>query len=102
MVKAFTKAVADINNHYAKIVESNNEQWQKYFDARSDSNAVVSGQLVDKLERLTGIIDKLVSDFEKHDAVEISLLQQMAQKQIANKQAAKKPARTHKGKLNPN
>ncbi|MCX6057741.1 MAG: hypothetical protein NTW69_06290 [Chloroflexi bacterium] len=78
MVKAFSKAVADINAHYSKIIEKNNLQWQKYFDARSETNTVINDQMIEKLEKLTSIIEKLVSDFEKHDAVEINLLERLA------------------------
>lgn len=78
MVKAFSKAVADINAHYANIIEKSNLQWQKYFDARSETNAVINEQVIEKLSQLTKVIDKLNSDFEKHDAVEISLLQKLA------------------------
>ena len=87
MVRAFTKAVADINAHYAAIIENNNAQWQKYFDARSATNTVVNDQMVDKLENLTAIIAQLVVDFQRHDsnfarhdAVELSMLEQMSVK----------------------
>lgn len=78
MVKAFSKAVADINAHYANIIERNNSQWQMYFDARSATNKVVDDQMVDKLEKLTGVIEKLTDDFAKHDAIEIGLLERIA------------------------
>jgi predicted PurR-regulated permease PerM len=77
MVKAFSKAVADINQHYSQIIEKNNSQWQIYFDARSQTNTVINDQMIEKLEKLTNIIQKLVSDFEKHDAVEIGLLERL-------------------------
>lgn len=78
MVKAFSKAVADINAHYASIIERNNAQWQMYFDARSANNQLIDDQMVDKLEKLTGVIEKLTDDFAKHDAVEIGLLERIA------------------------
>lgn len=78
MVKAFSKAVADINAHYANIIERNNSQWQMYFDARSATSKVIDDQVVDKLEKLTGVIEKLTDDFSKHDAVEIGLLERIA------------------------
>lgn len=78
MVKAFSKAVADINAHYANIIERNNTQWQIYFDARSATNKVIDDQMVDKLEKLTSVIEKLTDDFARHDAVEIGLLEKIA------------------------
>lgn len=78
MVRAFSKAVADINAHYASIIERNNAQWQMYFDARSATSKVIDDQVVDKLEKLTGVIEKLTEDFAKHDAVEIGLLERIA------------------------
>jgi hypothetical protein len=78
MLKAFSKAIADINAHYAAIIESSNKQWQIYFDARSATNGVVNDQMVEKLEKLTVVIEKLTNDFERHDAVELGLLQRIA------------------------
>jgi hypothetical protein len=78
MLKAFSKAIADINAHYAAIIESSNKQWQVYFDARSATNGVVNDQMVEKLEKLTVVIEKLTNDFERHDAVELGLLQRIA------------------------
>lgn len=78
MVKAFSKAVADINAHYANIIKENNTQWQMYFDARSATNNVIDAQMVDKLEKLTGVIEKLTDDFSKHDAIEIELLNRIS------------------------
>ena len=78
MLKAFSKAVADINAHYADIITKNNQQWQTYFDARSATNVVVNDQMVEKLEKLTTVIDKLTTDFERHDAAELGLLERIA------------------------
>lgn len=85
MVKAFSKAVADINAHYANIIERNNTQWQMYFDARSATSKVIDDQVVDKLEKLTSVIGKLTDDFAKHDAVEIGLLERIANAQTQKK-----------------
>ena len=85
MVKAFSKAVADINAHYTNIIERNNAQWQKYFDDRSETNTVVNDQVVEKLGKLTSIIEKLVLDFEKHDAVELGLLEKLASGRFTRK-----------------
>lgn len=67
LVKVFSKAVAEINAHYAEIVRQNNEQWQKYFDAKDESNRMINEQVVEKLEELTNAISKLVEDFREHD-----------------------------------
>lgn len=67
LVKVFSKAVAEINAHYATIVRQNNEQWQKYFDAKDENNRMVNEQVVEKLEELTNVISKLVDDFRDHD-----------------------------------
>lgn len=67
LVKVFSKAVAEINEHYAAIVRQNNEQWQKYFDAKDESNRMVNEQVVERLEELTAVIENLVNDFREHD-----------------------------------
>ncbi len=67
LVRVFSKAVADINQHYEQIIRQNNEQWQKYFDAKDESNRIVSEQVVRKLEDLTKVIQRLVNDFNEHD-----------------------------------
>lgn len=75
LVKVFSKAVAEINAHYSKIVEGinrqyadslrqNNEQWQKYFDAKDESNRMINEQVIEKLEELTSVIQSLVEEFE--------------------------------------
>lgn len=64
LVKVFSKAVAEINAHYSEIVRQNNEQWQKYFDAKDENNRMVNEQVVEKLEELTKIIQTLVNEFE--------------------------------------
>lgn len=77
MVKAFSKAVADINAHYAQIIDASNKQWQQYFDARSETTKIVNQNVIDKLESLTTIIHTLVTDFELHDAVEKKVFEDM-------------------------
>lgn len=68
LVKVFSKAVAEINAHYAAIVRQNNEQWQKYFDVKDESNRMINEQVVEKLEELATVISKLVEDFRDHDS----------------------------------
>lgn len=67
LVKVFSKAVAEINAHYAEIVRQNNEQWQKYFDAKDENNRLVNQKVVERLEELTNVIKKLVDDLDSHD-----------------------------------
>ena len=81
MIKTFSKAVSDINAHYAIITEKsnaqyaqslkeNNAQWQKYFDARTETSALVNKQIIEQLEGLTEAVEKLVGDFKEHDQME--------------------------------
>ncbi len=67
LVREFSKAIADINNHYAGIVRQNNEQWQKYFDAKDENNRLVNEQVVKQLGELTHAIRELISDLRDHD-----------------------------------
>jgi len=95
MVRAFSKAVADINKHYTELVQNitaqyaesikaNNENWQKYFDARTETSKVIYDQIVGDLERLAKLIEKLAMKFEKHDVLERQMLDSMGAK-IAKK-----------------
>lgn len=67
LVKIFSKTISEINAHYAQIIQTTNEQWQKYFDARSEVNQVVSNQVISQLEGLTKAVEKLAKDLEAHD-----------------------------------
>jgi|GEM_PF-2268249 predicted PurR-regulated permease PerM len=91
MVKAFSKAVADINSYYAQMVEKsntqyaqalrdNNEQWQRYFDARSELSSLINAQIVKRLEGVTEILSKLIDDFERHDQWERQAIEDLTQK----------------------
>lgn len=80
MVKAFSKAIADINAHYAAIIQTNNEQWQKYFDARSESYRLVNEQVLKQLEGLTQVIADFHEDFSAHDLMERQALDEMSGK----------------------
>lgn len=77
MVRAFSKAVADINAHYAAIIDANNKQWQQYFDARSETNKMVNDQALKKLEELTAVIVTLKENFEAHDVMERQILRDL-------------------------
>lgn len=80
LMKVFSKAIADINAHYASIVSNNNAQWQKYFDARGETEKLVNEQVIRQLEGLTKVVTRLVSDFERHDQMERQALDEMAEK----------------------
>jgi hypothetical protein len=95
MVRAFSKAIADINRHYSELVgnitmqyaasiKENNENWQKYFDARSETSKMVYDQMVNDLARLADLIEKLAAKFEKHDALERQVLGMRASKRNPN------------------
>lgn len=80
LMKIFTKAIAEINSHYASIVTSNNAQWQKYFDARGETDKLINEQVIRQLEGLTKIVTRLVADFDKHDQMERQALDEMAER----------------------
>lgn len=86
--KMFSEAVAKINLYYATLTKENNlmfaqalrdnnELWQKYFDARAESNQIVNEQVTKQLAGLTEVIQQLVTDFERHDQMERQALDQM-------------------------
>ena len=96
IVKIFSKAIADINQYYATMVESNNQQfakalfennkqWQLYFDARSESNKLIENQMVEKLSGLTNVISTLDSRFAAHDLMERQALDEMSGKRKLSK-----------------
>jgi CBS domain containing-hemolysin-like protein len=98
MFKAFREAITDINEHYLEIVEQsnarhadslreNNEQWQLYFNARSETTQMVNSQVVEKLEKLTAIIQKLVGDFDSHDRMERLALEEIPTRRHTNRSA---------------
>ena len=86
MVKMFSKAIADINLHYSSIVEKNNDQWQKYFDARSEIYQLVNKNVLKQMEDLTKAIMDLNTDFREHDRMERQALDEMAGKRKLAKQ----------------
>jgi len=80
IVKIFTKAIADINAHYASLLTETNKQWQQYFDARSESSNLLSEKLTNRMDDIARILGSLVSDFEKHDEMERVALDSMSKK----------------------
>jgi hypothetical protein len=81
LVKLFTKSIADINAHYSKLLTETNTQWQKYFDARSESSSMMAEKLTDRMDQITKILSGLVSDFESHDHMERKALERMEDRQ---------------------
>lgn len=77
MVKVFSKAIADINSHYLAIIKNNNDQWQKYFDARSENYRLINEKVLTQLEALTSAINEFHADFQSHDQMERQALDAM-------------------------
>lgn len=84
-IKSFKESITDINKYYAAVIEHNNDQWQKYFDARSQSNDLVNKQIVEQLGNLTKIIETLSESFNAHDLMERQALDEMAGKRRLRK-----------------
>lgn len=76
LIKMFTKAIADINAHYASVLEKTNEQWQMYFDARAETSNLVNQQIVTQLGSLTEALGDLTKRFDSHDQWERQLQDQ--------------------------
>ena len=67
LVKVFTKAIADINNHYARLFSDQNLSWQKYFDARSEATSLMTAKLTERMDDIANLLSTLISDHDKHD-----------------------------------
>lgn len=91
LVKLFVSAIADVNAHYGKIIMDTNITWQKYFDARSEANNLVSSQLIERLDTLADILKSLVADFEAHDIMERAMLDKMSIRQNKLDKPKKEP-----------
>jgi predicted PurR-regulated permease PerM len=78
VVKIFTKAIADVNAHYAQLLKDTNHQWQQYFDARAESNNEISQQLTERMDQIASVLGQLVTDFQRHDDMERQVLGEMA------------------------
>ncbi len=88
------RTVRDITAHYSSLVAKSNEQWQQYFDARSDANKAIYEHLSQKLESLIKADEKLyeevnalANEFELHDQMERQALDDMANKRRLSKKA---------------
>ena len=80
LVKIFTTAIADVNAHYANLLKDTNMQWQKYFDARSESSNLLAEKMTLRMDQIALILGKLVTDFEDHDQMERQALDEMSNK----------------------
>ena len=80
LVKIFITSIASINSHYSQIVRENNEQWQKYFDAKSETTLLVDKQVVDQLQKLTQALLDLSFRHDSHDTMVRNALDSMASK----------------------
>jgi predicted PurR-regulated permease PerM len=80
LVKMFASSIAEINAHYGKIINETNQQWQRYFDARSESSNLVSQQMMTRMNEIAHILGGLVNDFAEHDRMERQALDSMTDK----------------------
>jgi hypothetical protein len=81
LVRLFTKAIADVNAHYAQLLKDANQQWQQYFDARTETSSLVSRQMMERLEQVASCLDGLVDEFEAHDRWERQVSQPARRKE---------------------
>lgn len=77
IVKVFTKAISDINQHYAGLLTETNKQWQNYFDARMEASNLLYEKLASRMDEIARILGALVKDFEDHDVMERTVLDTM-------------------------
>jgi predicted PurR-regulated permease PerM len=82
LVKVFTRAIADINAHYAQVLKETNTQWQQYFDARSDASKIISEQMMERMDQIATVLGDLVKNFDEHDRMERQALESMAEKRV--------------------
>lgn len=85
LMKVFAKTIADINSHYAAVIKSNNEQWQKYIDAKQESANLITQQMMHQMEELTESIRDLRKDFDGHDQLERQYFEMHPRKQRPEK-----------------
>ena len=57
MIKLFLRGISEINSHYATMIEKINKSWQDYFDARVETAKQIDAQIVEKMARLTIVIE---------------------------------------------
>lgn len=74
LVRLFTRSIAEVNAHYARLIKDNNLQWQNYFDARAESSALLNSQVLERLQVLSAILEGLRASFHLHDLLERELL----------------------------
>ena len=81
------KAIREINAENAKVIAEVNIQWQRYFDARSESSNQLSQELTKRMDEIAQILGGLVKDFSNHDQMERQALDEMAGKRRLTKRA---------------
>lgn len=79
LVKMFTTAISDINKHYASVISETNGQWQRYFDARTETSTLMMEKQIQKMDEISRILQGLVRDFENHDRM-VTILSEKIQK----------------------
>ena len=79
------KAIREINAENAKVIGSVNIQWQRYFDARSESSNLLSQELTKRMDEIAQILGGLVKDFSSHDQMERQALDEMSGKRRLTK-----------------
>jgi hypothetical protein len=67
LVRLFIQAIADVNAHYAALLKDSNQQWQTYFDARVESNRLVSTRMMERVDETARQLTELARDFDAHD-----------------------------------
>lgn len=67
LVRLFTEAVADVNAHYARLIKDTNHQWQQYFDARSETSAMLSRQMLERMDELARGLGHIAAGLEARE-----------------------------------
>lgn len=67
LVKLFLSGIADINKHYADLLQRSNEQWQKYFDARIQTSNELTQRMTQRMDSITELLEQSISDANQHD-----------------------------------
>jgi tRNA isopentenyl-2-thiomethyl-A-37 hydroxylase MiaE len=89
LVRLFTRAIADVNAHYASLIRDNNRQWQQYFDARAEVGNLISRQMLERMDQVAGVLTQLSADFKTQERLERQALD------VLNP----RPARNHRKEL---
>ncbi len=77
LIRLFTRSIAEVNAHYANLIKESNQQWQNYFDARAESSSLLNQQVLERLQVLATVLERLSASFHLHDLLERQLLDQL-------------------------